>query len=59
LNRARPSSFGECKWWGGPAGFEPALQQLFSYTTWRDTKLSLIFFVNRKEPTTVVDEVHE
>ena len=48
---------GECKWWSGPAGFGEALDQVFSYTTWRDTKLALIFFVDRKDPTAVVEKV--
>jgi hypothetical protein len=50
---------GECKWWGGPAGVGEALDQLFSYTTWRDTKLALIFFVDRKDPSAVVDKARE
>ncbi len=50
---------GECKWWSGPSGVGEALDQLFSYTTWRDTKLALIFFVNRKDPVAVVDKVRD
>jgi hypothetical protein len=30
---------GECKWWGGPKAFAEAMQQLYGYSTWRDTKL--------------------
>jgi hypothetical protein len=48
---------GECKWWSGPAGFGEALDQVFSYTTWRDTKVALIFFVDRKDPTAVLEKV--
>ena len=44
---------GECKWWGGAKAMERALEQLFSYATWRDTKLALIFFVDRKDPSAV------
>ena len=50
---------GECKWWSGGAGFESALSQLFSYTTWRDSKLALILFVDRKDPMAVVEKVRE
>lgn len=50
---------GECKWWSGPSAVTDALGQLFSYTTWRDTKLALIFFVSRKDPTAVVAKVRE
>jgi hypothetical protein len=47
---------GECKVWSGPAAFagpdrpEPsALDQLLSYTTWRDAKLALVIFVHTKD----------
>jgi hypothetical protein len=50
---------GECKWWSGPAAVGEALDQLFSYTTWRDTKLSLMFFVDRKDPMAVIAKAKE
>ena len=34
----------ECKIWHGPKAFLAAIEQLFSYTTWRDTKVSVIVF---------------
>lgn len=34
----------ECKIWHGRKAFLAALEQLFSYTTWRDTKVSVIVF---------------
>lgn len=34
----------ECKIWHGPKAFLDAIEQLFSYTTWRDTKVSVIVF---------------
>ena len=37
----------ECKCWHGRKAFLGALEQLFSYTTWRDTKVSVIVF-NKK-----------
>lgn len=37
----------ECKIWGGQKAFTEALKQLFSYTTWRDTKVSIVVF-NKK-----------
>lgn len=37
----------ECKCWHGPKAFLKAIDQLFSYTTWRDTKVSVIVF-NKK-----------
>lgn len=38
---------GECKIWTGRGAFSKAINQLFSYMRWRDTKTSLIFF-NKK-----------
>lgn len=34
----------ECKVWKGQAQLRKAISQLFSYTTWRDTKVSLVIF---------------
>lgn len=34
----------ECKCWHGAKAFLKAIDQLFSYTTWRDTKVSVIVF---------------
>jgi hypothetical protein len=49
---------GECKWWGGPKALEEALAQLFGYTTWRDTRVALIFFVPTKEITKTIASAH-
>jgi hypothetical protein len=46
----------ECKYWSGPKGLEDTLDQLFKYVTWRDTKTSIIKFVNRKSFTATVEE---
>jgi hypothetical protein len=52
---------GECKWWSGPKSFadpdahDSALDQLLSYTTWRDGKLALAVFVKNKELEPVID----
>lgn len=35
---------GECKVWHGTKAFEQAIQQVLSYSTWRDTKISVIVF---------------
>ena len=34
----------ECKIWHGEKQFKEAIEQLFSYTTWRDVKTSIIIF---------------
>ncbi len=47
---------GECKWWSGPSDFDDALDQLFGYTTWRDTKLALVMFVRAKGLTAIIEK---
>ncbi|MBB3171019.1 hypothetical protein [Parvibacter caecicola] len=53
----------ECKLWKGPKAFKDALAQLFSYTTWRDTKVSVIVFnkknKNYEKVLDAIDEVLE
>ncbi len=34
----------ECKIWHGAKAFLEAIEQLFTYTTWRDTKVSVVVF---------------
>lgn len=46
----------ECKWWSGMKGLHSALGQLFSYATWRDTKLALIMFVREKKLSAIIDK---
>lgn len=56
---------GECKWWSGSKSFadpdagDSALDQLLSYTTWRDGKLALAVFVKNKELDPVIDSALE
>ena len=45
---------GECKIWSGAKAFTEAIDQLFSYTAWRDTRLALIVFVEQKKLTEVI-----
>lgn len=47
---------GECKWWQGSKAMNDALDQLYGYSTWRDSRLALIFFVGTKDPTAVVEK---
>ncbi len=51
----RNAFIGECKWWSGPKALEEALAQLFGYTTWRDSRVALIFFVPTKEITRTIE----
>lgn len=49
---------GECKIWHGIKKFEEAIEQLFSYTTWRDIKTSIVIFNKKnKDFRKVLDEI--
>ena len=41
---SKAAFIGECKIWHGTKNFTEALQQLFNYSTWKDSKVSLIIF---------------
>jgi hypothetical protein len=45
---------GECKIWAGKESFTDAIDQLFAYRTWRDSKLALVIFVPQKGLTRVI-----
>lgn len=45
---------GEVKFWSGEKGLGEAIDQLFSYAAWRDTKLALIVFVREKGLSAIV-----
>jgi len=47
---------GECKYWSGPKKLYDTLDQLLSYSCWRDSKVALIIF-NRKKNFSKVLEV--
>ena len=49
----------ECKFWTGPAGLTKALNQLLSYTAWRDTKTALLIFNRDRNMSTVLKGVAE
>jgi hypothetical protein len=50
----------ECKFWKGASEFHQAINQLFDrYLTWRDSKVALMFFVQNKDFTKVLETVME
>jgi hypothetical protein len=55
----RNAFIGECKWWAGPKSAEEALAQLFGYTTWRDSRVALIFYVSTKDMAATVEKAKE
>jgi hypothetical protein len=49
----------ECKWWSGRKAMDDALDQLYGYSTWRDSRLALIFFVAAKDPAAIVEKARQ
>jgi hypothetical protein len=49
----------EGKFWGGAKAFGEAIDQLFGYAAWRDTKLALIVFVREKDLTSIIEKARE
>lgn len=47
----------ECKFWDGPSMFAKTIDQLLSYTTWRDTKTALFIFVRDTALSTVLEKI--
>lgn len=45
---------GEAKFWSGEKAFGEAIDQLFRYAAWRDTKLAIVMFVKQKGLTGVL-----
>src|SRR5258708_39739064 len=44
----------ECKFWDGPKALTDALDQLLSYTSWRDTKTAILLFNRGRQLSTVL-----
>ncbi|OZD86719.1 hypothetical protein CH273_00995 [Rhodococcus sp. 05-339-2] len=56
----RHAFIGECKFWTGQKSVTDAVDQLLSYTTWRDTKAALVVFIkDRKGIGAVIDLAKE
>lgn len=47
----------ECKFWTGPIGLQEAISQLLGYLTFRDSKISLIVFVETKGISAVLQQI--
>ena len=47
----------ECKFWTGAKGFVAAVDQLLSYTSWRDTKTALLIFNRGTQTSTVLGQI--
>ena len=47
----------ECKYWAGPKALTDAIDQLLSYSSWRDTKVAVIVFNRNKGFTKVLETI--
>lgn len=47
----------ECKFWAGEKQLIEAIDQLFTYTTWRDTKTAILLFNKNKDYTSVLKQI--
>jgi hypothetical protein len=47
----------ECKFWRGEKEFSEAIDQLFRYTSWRDTKTAIIVFNKNKNFSRVLERI--
>lgn len=47
----------ECKFWKGPQSLTDAIDQLLSYTTWRDTKTALLLFNRNQDFSSMLEKV--
>lgn len=55
----RAAFVAECKIWAGKKVLKDALEQLQSYTTWRDNKLCLIMFSRNKNFFSILEEIKQ
>jgi hypothetical protein len=46
----------ECKFWDGPKSLKDAIDQLFTYATWRDSKAAVLVFSRRRGFTRTIGE---
>ncbi len=49
----------ECKFWSGPKMLSETIDQLLSYTSWRDTKVAIIIFNRNKDFSRVLAAISE
>jgi len=47
----------ECKFWGGPKKLTETIDQILSYSSWRDTKVAIIIFNRNKNLSAVLDSI--
>jgi len=53
-NQGMPIFTAECKFWTGEKSLLKAIDQLLSYTTWRDTKTAILLFNRQKDLSKII-----
>lgn len=48
---------GECKFWHGPKAFTETIDQILSYSSWRDTRVAIFMFNRQKELSKVLEKI--
>jgi len=48
---------GECKFWGGPKKLTETIDQILSYSAWRDTKVAILIFNKNKNFSAVLEAI--
>lgn len=48
---------GECKFWAGPKKLTETLDQVLSYSSWRDTKVAILIFNKNKDFSAVLESI--
>lgn len=48
---------GECKFWNGKKVYQGTIDQLFGYSSWRDSKTAILIFNKNKDTSKVIDEI--
>nr|VFJ58741.1 MAG: hypothetical protein BECKFM1743A_GA0114220_102247 [Candidatus Kentron sp. FM]VFJ60375.1 MAG: hypothetical protein BECKFM1743C_GA0114222_102718 [Candidatus Kentron sp. FM]VFK12798.1 MAG: hypothetical protein BECKFM1743B_GA0114221_102554 [Candidatus Kentron sp. FM] len=48
---------GECKFWGGPKKLTETIDQILSYSAWRDTKVAILIFNRNKNFSAVLEAI--
>jgi len=48
---------GECKYWSGPKNLLETIDQILGYSSWRDTKVAILIFNQRKDFSKVLEAI--
>ena len=58
-SKGRNIFIAECKYWGGPKKLTETVDQLLSYTSWRDTKTAIVIFSRQKHFSRILKVIPE